>query len=64
MMVARRICELVAKDAEEPALSVSMGVASYPKEAETIGALLSAADNDLYAMKDKRSRAAGAGQAT
>jgi diguanylate cyclase (GGDEF)-like protein/PAS domain S-box-containing protein len=64
MMVARRICELVAKDAEEPALAVSVGVASYPKEAETIAALLSAADNDLYAMKDKRSRAAGAGRVT
>ena len=64
MMVARRICELVAKDAEEPALAVSVGVASYPKEAETIAALLNAADNDLYAMKDKRSRAAGAGRAT
>ena len=61
-LVARRICELLAKDAEEPALSVSVGVASYPKEADTIGTLLYAADKALYAMKDERSRAARAGQ--
>jgi diguanylate cyclase (GGDEF)-like protein/PAS domain S-box-containing protein len=61
-LVARRICELLAKDAEEPALSVSVGVASYPKDADTIGTLLYAADKALYAMKDERSRAARAGQ--
>ena len=61
-LVARRICDLLAKDAEEPALSVSIGVASYPKDADGIGTLLFAADRALYAMKDKRSAAAGAGQ--
>jgi len=61
-LVARRICELLAKDAEEPALSVSVGVASYPNDADTIGTLLYAADKALYAMKDERSRAARAGQ--
>jgi diguanylate cyclase (GGDEF)-like protein/PAS domain S-box-containing protein len=60
-LVARRICDLLAKDAEEPALSVSVGVASYPKDADTIGTLLYAADRALYAMKDKRSRVARAG---
>ena len=63
-LVARRICDLLAKDAEEPALSVSIGVASYPKDADSIGALLYAADRALYAMKDKRSAAARAGQVT
>jgi len=63
-LVARRICELLANDAEEPALSVSVGVASYPKDAETIGTLLYAADKALYAMKAKEPRAARAGQAT
>lgn len=63
-LVARRICDLLAKDAEEPALSVSVGVASYPKDADTIGTLLYAADRALYAMKEKRARAAGAGQGT
>src|SRR6267378_6250414 len=61
-LVARRICELLANGAEEPTLSVSVGVASYPKDADTIGTLLYAADMALYAMKDKRSRAARAGQ--
>ncbi len=63
-LVARRICDLLAKDDEEPALSVSIGVASYPEDADTIGTLLYAADRALYAMKDKRSRAARAGQVT
>ena len=61
-LVARRIGELLARDAEEPALSVSVGVASYPQDAETIGTLLYAADRALYLMKDKRPRAARAGQ--
>jgi diguanylate cyclase (GGDEF)-like protein/PAS domain S-box-containing protein len=60
-LVARRICDLLAKDAEEPALSVSVGVASYPKDADTIGTLIYAADRALYAMKDIRSRAVRAG---
>jgi diguanylate cyclase (GGDEF)-like protein/PAS domain S-box-containing protein len=63
-LVARRICELLAKDTEEPALSVSVGVASYPKDAENIGTLLYAADRFLYAMKYQRSKAAQAGQST
>jgi diguanylate cyclase (GGDEF)-like protein/PAS domain S-box-containing protein len=53
-LVARRICDLLARDAEEPALSVSVGVASYPQDADTIGTLLYAADRALYAMKDKQ----------
>jgi diguanylate cyclase (GGDEF)-like protein/PAS domain S-box-containing protein len=61
-LVARRICELLAKDTEEPPLSVSVGVASYPKDAENVGTLLYAADRSLYAMKDQRSKAARAGQ--
>jgi len=63
-LVARRICELLAKDTEEPALSVSVGVASYPKDAENVGTLLYAADRFLYAMKYQRSKAAQAGQST
>ena len=53
-LVARRICDLLANDAEEPALSVSVGVASFPKDAGTIGTLLYAADRALYAMKASR----------
>jgi len=61
-LVAQRICDLLARDKEEPILSVSVGVASYPKDADTIGTLLYAADRALYAMKNERSRAARAGQ--
>jgi diguanylate cyclase (GGDEF)-like protein/PAS domain S-box-containing protein len=55
-LVARRICDLLAKDSEEPALSVSVGIASFPKEAHTIGTLIYAADRALYVMKDKQPR--------
>jgi len=60
-LLARRICELLEREAEEPALSVSVGIASYPKDADTIGTLLYAADRALYAMKRKQPRAAQSG---
>jgi two-component system cell cycle response regulator len=50
-LVAHRICDLAAKDAEEPRLSVSVGVVSYTKDADTIGTMVRAADQALYAMK-------------
>ena len=59
-LVARRICELLDADGEAPALSVSLGIASYPREADTIGTLLYAADKALYVMKDQRVNAAQA----
>jgi len=62
-LVAGRICEQLAREAERPRFSVSVGVASYPRHADTIGTLLVAEDPALYAMKDKQARAAGAGQA-
>jgi diguanylate cyclase (GGDEF)-like protein len=55
-LVGERICELLAKDVEEPALSVSVGVAAYPQDAESVGPLLYAADAALYGMKGKRIR--------
>jgi diguanylate cyclase (GGDEF)-like protein/PAS domain S-box-containing protein len=61
-LVARRICDLLGKDAEEPALSVSIGLASFPKDAGTIGTLLYAADKALYEMKAAQPRALRAGQ--
>ena len=51
-LVEQRIHELLAKDSEEPALSVSVGVAGYPSDATTIGTLLYAADRALYEMKE------------
>jgi diguanylate cyclase (GGDEF)-like protein/PAS domain S-box-containing protein len=53
-LVARRINELLVKDAEIPSLSVSMGVAAFPGDAQTIGTLMYAADTALYAMKGGR----------
>jgi diguanylate cyclase (GGDEF)-like protein/PAS domain S-box-containing protein len=55
-LVGERISELLAKDVEEPGLSVSVGVAAYPQDAESVGPLLYAADAALYAMKGKRIR--------
>jgi diguanylate cyclase (GGDEF)-like protein/PAS domain S-box-containing protein len=63
-LVARRVCDLLSKDTEEPALSVSVGIACYPKDAESIGTLLYAADRDLYAMKQKRPGVVRIGQHT
>ena len=54
MLVAQRICELFVDDGEEPKLTVSIGIASYPQDAETIGPLLYAADKALYSMKSQR----------
>jgi len=51
--VAQRICDVLQKETEQPALSVSIGIASYPQDADTIGTLLYAADRALYAMKSK-----------
>jgi diguanylate cyclase (GGDEF)-like protein/PAS domain S-box-containing protein len=61
-LLARRICELLERETEEPALSVSVGIACYPRDADTIGTLIAAADRALYAMKDGRPKAARAGR--
>jgi len=50
-LVAQRICESLASDGKEPRLSVSIGVAIYPKDGEKVDFLLSAADAALYSMK-------------
>jgi diguanylate cyclase (GGDEF)-like protein/PAS domain S-box-containing protein len=52
-LVAKRVCESLAGDGKEPALSVSVGVAIYPKDGERVDLLLGAADAALYAMKAK-----------
>jgi diguanylate cyclase (GGDEF)-like protein len=56
-LVGQRICGLVAKDAEEPRLSVGVGVVSYPRDADTIRTLLYAADKALYVTKRKQAKA-------
>jgi diguanylate cyclase (GGDEF)-like protein/PAS domain S-box-containing protein len=50
-LVAQRICDNLANDGREPKLSVSIGVAIYPKDGANVDSLLGAADAALYAMK-------------
>jgi diguanylate cyclase (GGDEF)-like protein len=49
--VAQRISQRLVEDAELPRLSVSVGVAEYPRDGLTIEHLLSAADRTLYEIK-------------
>ncbi len=49
--VARRIAERVAMDGETPTLSVSVGVAVFPRDGQTVQLLLATADRDLYRVK-------------
>lgn len=49
--VAQRISQRLAEDAELPRLTVSVGVAEYPRDGLTIEHLLSAADHALYEIK-------------
>jgi diguanylate cyclase (GGDEF)-like protein/PAS domain S-box-containing protein len=50
-LVARRICDSFANDGRAPKLSVSIGIALYPKDGDKLDSLLSAADAALYSMK-------------
>jgi len=50
-LVAGRICANLAHDGRRPKLSVSIGVAIYPKDGERIDTLMGAADIAVYAMK-------------
>lgn len=50
-LVAQRITKKLAEDGEEPKLSVSIGMAVYPTDGETIHEILGAADRDLYRDK-------------
>jgi diguanylate cyclase (GGDEF)-like protein/PAS domain S-box-containing protein len=62
-LVAQRICDSLANDGQQPKLSVSIGVAIYPKDGENVDSLLGAADAALYAMKT-RTRGPAAGTQT
>jgi diguanylate cyclase (GGDEF)-like protein/PAS domain S-box-containing protein len=53
-LVARRIRDSLTNDGMEPMLSVSIGVAIYPRDGEKVESLLSSADMALYGMKAKR----------
>ena len=49
--VANRISEQLRNDGEQPAISVSVGSAIFPKDGKTIDELLAAADRGLYCEK-------------
>jgi diguanylate cyclase (GGDEF)-like protein/PAS domain S-box-containing protein len=53
-LVARRVSESVADDGKGPTISVSVGVAVYPQNGDTIERLLSQADAAIYSMKRQR----------
>ena len=52
-LVARRVCDSFANDGRAPKLSVSIGIAIYPKDGDELDSLLGAADAALYSMKAK-----------
>jgi diguanylate cyclase (GGDEF)-like protein len=54
--VARRISDELAVDMESPAISLSVGVAEYPRDGKTIERLLAVADQALYEAKAGRAR--------
>lgn len=53
--VGQRICERLAADGLEPAITVSVGAAVYPQDGLTMDDLLRAADRALYGMKRRDS---------
>jgi diguanylate cyclase (GGDEF)-like protein len=61
-LAARRICESVADDTKGPKISVSVGIAVYPQNGDTIETLLCEADSALYSMKRQRNVAAESNQ--
>jgi diguanylate cyclase (GGDEF)-like protein/PAS domain S-box-containing protein len=48
---AARIRQRLATDTQQPPLSVTIGVAGFPQDGQTIEALLRTADRELYRMK-------------
>jgi len=52
-LAANRICDHLAHDGQEPQISVSVGLAVYPKDGTTIEKLLQTADQALYRMKGR-----------
>lgn len=54
VQVTHRIRKRLLEDGQQPRISVSAGVAVYPRDGLTIEKLLNAADSTLYAMKANR----------
>ncbi|HEV2298396.1 MAG TPA: GGDEF domain-containing protein [Candidatus Acidoferrales bacterium] len=62
LQVTDRIRKRLWEDGQEPQISVSAGVAIYPRDGFSIEKLLNAADEALYSMKAARSSSAGKGK--
>jgi len=54
--LARRISDCLANDPEQPTISFSFGVASYPEDGATFDQILGKADVFLYEMKRRNIR--------
>jgi diguanylate cyclase (GGDEF)-like protein len=52
-LVLRRVCDRLAADNDKPAVSVTGGVAVYPRDGESPTLLLRAADQVLYRAKSE-----------
>jgi diguanylate cyclase (GGDEF)-like protein len=52
--VARRVADRVARDGEQPVISVSVGVAVHPRDGGSLEGLLNAADRSLYDTKARQ----------
>src|SRR6185295_12550173 len=50
-LVAQRLSDRLAADGDKPLLSISTGVAIYPRDGGSPAALLTAADRALYESK-------------
>jgi diguanylate cyclase (GGDEF)-like protein/PAS domain S-box-containing protein len=61
-VVARRVRDRLANDGREPKLSVSTGIAIYPKDGDKLDSLLGAADAALYSMKARTRSSDASGQ--
>ena len=51
--VGIRVCQRLAADGEAPVVTVSAGVAVYPRDGDTSDAMLSSADRALYSSKSR-----------
>jgi len=63
-IVARRIESRLQSDAEEPELSVSIGIGLYPEDGRNAQELLSVADRLMYQRKKEHKRGIGSDAAT
>jgi diguanylate cyclase (GGDEF)-like protein len=54
--VLNRVCDRITNDGMQPTISLSAGLAIYPRDGDTAETLLFAADRALYRMKEQHKR--------